>query len=139
MIKDLIFAKTQLPWLAQGMTALTRRQQSVATNLANAQTPGYRRQVVDFESDLARELHKGTTRGALVRTDPRHLGGGLDIRQVQSRVREADPQVDGPEAQTVVAEQEMSDLAQSQISFEAQVKLAHTQFEMLKMAIRGTR
>jgi flagellar basal-body rod protein FlgB len=139
MIKDLIFGKTQIPWLTQGMTALARRQQAVADNLANSQTPGYRRQVVDFEEDLRREFRKADLRGNLIRTDPRHLSGGMDLHRVESRVREADPQRDGPGSETVVVEQEMSDLAQSQISFEAQVKLAQTQFEMLKMAIKGMR
>ena len=46
------------------------RQAVVAGNVANADTPGYRRADVDFEAAL------GAAAGRLRTSDPRHIGGG---------------------------------------------------------------
>jgi flagellar basal-body rod protein FlgB len=138
MIKDLIFGKTILPGLKNGMDAMTQRQKAIADNTANAQTPGYRRKVVDFESKLQAAVGQ-PHRLNMTLTDSAHLAGKLDLSQVRPQMREADPRQDGEGSEQVVMEQEMSDLAQTQIKFEAAVKLAQARFEGLKAAIRGSR
>ncbi len=138
MIKDLIFGKTMLPGLGIGMNAMTQRQKAVADNTANAQTPGYHRKVVDFENKLRAAVNR-PHQLSLTLTEPGHINGQMKFAAVRPHMREADPKMDGAGADQVVMEQEMSSLAETQIRFEASVKLAQTQFEMLKMAIRGSR
>lgn len=138
MIKDLIFGKTMLPGLGAGLDAMALRQKAIADNTANAQTPGYRRKVVDFENKLQEAVNR-PHRTVLERTDDRHLSGRADLRLLRPNLRQADPAVDGPGSDQVVMEQEMSSLAETQIKFEAEAKLTQIQFEMLKMAIRGSR
>jgi flagellar basal-body rod protein FlgB len=45
--------------LTAGMRGASARQTVIADNIANAQTPGYRRQVLDFENVLAKALEDG--------------------------------------------------------------------------------
>lgn len=138
MLKDILFGRTAVPWLAKGMDAMANRQKAVADNIANAQSPGYKRKVVAFEEKLQNVL-KSQERERLVRTDPRHLKPQIPWSRLNPVFRDADERKDGPGAEEVAVEREMSDLAQTQLKFEAEVKLTHTQLEMLKMAIRGTR
>jgi flagellar basal-body rod protein FlgB len=138
MIRKLLFDKTVIPGLARGMDALAARQKAVAQNIANAQTPGYQRQVVLFEDDLRREVRR-LAEGRLMQTNPMHLPGRLEIGHVKAKTVSADERRDGPGSEELVVEREMSDLAETQLLYETEVRLTHTQLEMLKMAIRGTR
>jgi flagellar basal-body rod protein FlgB len=54
-----LFDTTQLA-LSRAMEGATMRQQAIATNIANADTPGYRRVDVDFESALKDALQADT-------------------------------------------------------------------------------
>lgn len=138
MIKELIFGKTPIPWLGKGLDALSDRQKAVAQNIANVQTPGYKRKVVLFENELRKVLkHQGQER--LVQTDPRHLPGCLMAKRVSPKTVIADERRDGPGSEELVVEREMSDLAETQLQYETEAKLTQTQIEMLKMAIRGSR
>ena len=139
MIKDLIFGKTMLPALHAGMDAMAQRQKAIADNIANAQTPGYKRKVVDFEDKLKTAL-RSPFRGCVESTALNHLSGRQGpLNVARPHLREADPKLDGPDANVVEMEHEMSSLAETQLRFEAEVKLARTQFEMLNMAIKGSR
>jgi flagellar basal-body rod protein FlgB len=65
--------------LHQALTGLARRQQAIAGNIANVDTPGYTRKDVAFESELRTAAGGG---GRLAVTDSRHIrgtsaGGGL--------------------------------------------------------------
>jgi flagellar basal-body rod protein FlgB len=52
--------------LTAGMRGASARQTVIAENIANAQTPGYRRRVLEFENVLAKALESGdVTSGAL--------------------------------------------------------------------------
>ena len=138
MIRKIIFDKTTIPQLARGLDALHARQKAIADNIANAQTPGYRRQVVLFEDELRKSVRRAGE-GRLVQTDPRHLPGCLATRPVRAQTVDADDRRDGAGSEELVIEREMSDLAQTQILYETEAKLAQGQFDVLKMAIRGTR
>ena len=138
MIRKLIFDKTPIPGLAQGLDALHARQKAIAQNVANTQTPGYHRQVVLFEDELQKSLRRAGE-GRLVQTDPQHLPGRLAAQPVRAKTVDADDRRDGPGSEELVIEREMSNLAETQILYETEAKLTQTQFEMLKMAIRGSR
>ena len=139
MIKELIFSKTVVPVLGKGMDALAGRQKAIAQNVANAQSPGYRRKVLLFEDELRRATRHAAQARELYRTHPDHLPSRPELSRVRPRLEVADDRRDGAGSEEIVIEREMADLAKTQIQFEAEVKLTHTQLEMLKMAIRGTR
>jgi len=138
MIRKIIFDKTTIPQLTRGLDALHARQKAIAQNIANTQTPGYHRQVVLFEDELRKSVRRAGE-GRLVQTDPQHLPGRLATQPVRAQTLEADERRDGSGSEELVIEREMSDLAETQILYESEAKLAQNQFEMLKMAIRGSR
>jgi flagellar basal-body rod protein FlgB len=136
MIKELLFGRTPVPLLGKGLDALHQRQKAVATNIANANSPGFTRRVVDFESELRGALVK--RRVSVERTHPDHLPGRNRLEGITPFLRPASDPKDGAGAEQVVVEREMADLAQTQLKYEAEAKLARSYFELLKMAIRGT-
>jgi flagellar basal-body rod protein FlgB len=138
MIRKLIFDKTPIPGLARGLDALSARQKAVAQNIANAQSPGYRRQVVLFEDELRQSLRRAGE-GRLVQTNPQHLPGRLATQPVRAQTVDADERRDGLGSEELVIEREMSDLAETQLLYETEAKLSQIQFDMLRMAIRGSR
>jgi len=51
------------------LDGLDRRQQAIASNIANLETPGYRAEEVDFESSLRAALQAGTPEDATISVD----------------------------------------------------------------------
>ena len=51
-----IFNSSNFNYLPRAMTAATIRQEVIADNVANVNTPNFRKSVVTFEDLLAREI-----------------------------------------------------------------------------------
>lgn len=58
---------------ASGMEAQARRLRHVAENIANADTPGYRRKTIDFRAEMDRAQGMTLVRTGPVQLDPRAL------------------------------------------------------------------
>jgi flagellar basal-body rod protein FlgB len=74
--------------LKRSMDASLLRREVIADNIANSDTPIFKRTVVTFESQLKRALDsEKVTHMPLLRTDPRHLSPHrvLDYQTVQPR------------------------------------------------------
>ncbi len=105
-----------------------KRQQVIASNIANSETPGYHPRRLEFESELQGAL---TSRGRIKRTDPRHFGSGGDVRRIAGRVR--------TEKDAVNVDQEMVILAENQILYEAAVQALNKKLGLLKYVAQGGR
>ena len=75
MIEQLV-SSTNFDYLSRGMTAASIRQEVISHNVANVNTPNYRKTILEFEDLLAREIYgdepeDGTLQ--MVRTNDRHL------------------------------------------------------------------
>ena len=70
-----IFNSSNFNYLPRAMTAANIRQEVIAHNVANVNTPNYRKSVVEFEDVLAREIYGDEPDGKLklVRTHRKHL------------------------------------------------------------------
>lgn len=90
------------------------RQRVIANNVANVNTPGFKKKAVRFEEFLRRAL-EGRRLG-LVTTDPRHLQPRLEIR----------PQVVTPPAVTMRADGNNVDLEEEMITLVANTLVYQT-------------
>ena len=73
---DEIMNSTNFNYLPRAMTAASMRQEVIANNIANVNTPNYRKKNVEFEDVLAREIYgEKVPEGKLqmVRTHREHL------------------------------------------------------------------
>ena len=64
-----------MDYLSRGLQAATMRHEVISDNIANVNTPKFKRSYVNFEDLLAKELHLDDEQGKLdiVRTHDRHL------------------------------------------------------------------
>jgi len=73
--------------LEQGLNATTIRRNLIANNIANIDTPGYKRAELSFESQLRRAITSETpSRLEAYKTDSRHIDFDkkIDFRDVQA-------------------------------------------------------
>jgi flagellar basal-body rod protein FlgB len=108
----------------RGLQGASLRQQVLANNLANANTAGFKRSDVDFESALASALGSGDA--------------GQALQQVSFS-----PQTDNTTSMTadgnnVDTDSEMSNLTQNAIQYETLAAVEQERMGMLKSAMGGS-
>lgn len=105
--------------LTQLMDASALRHRVIAQNVANVNTPGYRRREVTFETDLAKAL---ATPGPTAHAKPQVVV------------------VDGPErvdGNTVDIDREMNDLSKNALLYQAAAQIVSSRVASLRAAIAG--
>lgn len=115
-----------------------QKQQTIAANIANADTPGYAPARLEFEQDLQRALAEAES--AVPNEHPRHipLGGG-GVGQVEARVIRT-PDASGiGDRNGVEVDQEMIALAENQIMYEAATQMLSKKLGLLKYVIQDGR
>lgn len=108
--------------LERSLEAASLRQQTLANNIANANTPGFKRSRVEFEQHLAVALKTGD--------DP----ATVQARLIQERVSEG-----RPDGNNVDIEFEMTRLAENQIWHAALTRQITEHFARLRTAIHEGR
>jgi len=59
--------------LKKSLNATTLRHKTISNNIANVNTPNYKRQLVKFEEELQKHLTSSNNRISLARTKPNHI------------------------------------------------------------------
>ena len=130
------------------LTGLQQRQQAIANNIANVDTPNYKAKAVAFEEALQAELAgepKGPPKLArlgLDATDPRHIPlkpvvqGAVDARPVTYDTPDGTLRNDG---NTVDVDREMSKLAETTILYNAIGQMTASKLGLLRSAINEGR
>ncbi|NYE56893.1 flagellar basal body rod protein FlgB [Carboxydothermus ferrireducens] len=124
--------------LKLGIDAATIRQQAIAHNIANVNTPGYRKEVVVFEEKVQEFLNQKKGNFSLKTTHPRHLtakGFSLPFAEVKRETSTA-MRID---KNNVDIETEMVDLAYNQLYYETAVERLKGTLASLEMVITGGR
>jgi flagellar basal-body rod protein FlgB len=105
--------------LAQLLDAAALRHRVIAQNVANVNTPGYRRRAVEFEADLAKAL-----------TAP---GGTAHVRP-KVVIEDGPERVDG---NTVDIDREMNTLGKNALLYQAAATIMQSRVASLRAAISG--
>ncbi len=130
----------QLGTLRNAANLRAYRQEVLASNIANADTPNYKARDFDFKAALAAAT---SARGsfAMARTSPRHLDGrqGQPFANAPAGTEllyrtEFQAAVDG---NTVNMDVERAAFAENAIQLEATLTFLKKRFEGLQMAIQG--
>ncbi len=115
---------------AQGLLTYSRRAEVLASNLANADTPGYKARDVDFRAVL------GAARdGAQVRTNPRHMASGIGGSGAALLYRY--PQQPSLDGNTVEAPIEQAAFADNAMRYQASLRFLDGSVKSLLLAIKG--
>lgn len=111
------------------------RQELHASNIANAETPGYKAKKLDFEEALARALDVDDQL-AMKSSDSRHFDvGGGSFNNLQPEVYEDSNGIVSPDGNNVDRDQEMAEMAENKVMYDATVQLINKKLGLLKYAI----
>lgn len=123
--------------LEKSIDTAVARNQAISQNIANADTPGYKRKTVSFEDELTRVLNGNGFSGRIQHEKHIPIGGG-DINNITPRVKEDnsynDMRLDG---NNVDIDNEMAMLAKNTIKYNTLIQRLNGQFRNIKSVIRG--
>lgn len=115
------------------------RHKVLASNIANADTPGYKARDFDFSQELSRAMGQGRAESSglsLATTSSRHIAGGTGgtsgVHELMYRVP-AQPSLDG---NTVDMDQERTRFADNSVRYQANLTLLNSRIQGLKTAMQ---
>ena len=121
----------------QALQLRNYRQQLLASNIANADTPGYKARDIDFKSAMQAALDNSSQGGGLIKTSTQHLGANaaqpVPDQQVLYRTP-SQPSVDG---NTVEMDAERAQFADNAVRMEASLTFLNSQIKTMLAALQG--
>ncbi len=118
--------------LTGALDGLSQRQTAISTNIANAETPGYQRQTVQFEDRLRQAMGSAP----LATTDPGHMAmASHQSSSLAARPDAARMLSSRNDANNVDIEQEMTDLAETTIRYYAVADVLRSKLTTLRNVI----
>lgn len=120
--------------LARRMGWLGQRQEVLATNIANADTPKYRPK--DLVEDPFKRLLASETRPVqMAATKPGHMSGSKPSASAGSEGEKMKPYETAPSGNAVVLEQQMVKVAETQMDFQMMSSLYRKHLDMFRTAL----
>ncbi|HEY9724431.1 MAG TPA: flagellar basal body rod protein FlgB [Oscillatoriaceae cyanobacterium] len=130
---------SNLPVLSASLDGLTQRQQAIGENVANADTPGYKRIEVSYEAKLRAAIQGDQGDGLpLEVNDARQftLGPSANLSNFQPDVRRVTNEDYRNDKNDVDIEMEMANLANTNITYNTLATLTKDKFDDLKTIMR---
>ncbi len=132
-----LFAGQAFMGLKQGLDAQSMRQRVIANNIANVNTPGFKKSTLNFESLLKKALGREPVN--LITTDPRHYGAAPRLAELKPEIwinRATSMREDG---NNVDLDEEMTNLAANDIAYQATARDLSERISLLRYVITGGR
>lgn len=125
--------------LAATMNFRQMRQELIASNIANAETPGYKAKRLDFEEALARAIDIDEQQ-KLNTKDDRHFNvGGGGFNNLEPEIYEDPNGIVSDDGNNVNREEEMVKMAENKILYDAAVQLMNKKLGLMKYTITSER
>ena len=113
------------------------RQELLASNIANADTPNYKARDVNFASALQNALAGTSTELPVVQTSPMHLEGNAGSSILGAPVMYRKPVQPSADGNTVDMDVERAQFADNALRYEASVRFVSDQMRLMLTAIQG--
>ena len=112
-----------------------QRQQLLASNIANADTPNYKARDIDFGAAMSAALDKSSPASAMQRTNAAHLGEGELVAGVKPGFRkEVQGNIDG---NTVDMDVERNEFTENALRYEVSLTMLNMQIKGILSAIQS--
>lgn len=115
----------------KSLSASWMRNKAISNNIANVNTPNYKREDVSFEDVLKRSLDKNSIK--LQTSDSRHINFTSNLTPIYTKDSDTAFRKDG---NNVNIDTEMAKLAENQIKYNALTRQLNDTFKRIKMAIK---
>ena len=134
---DRLFSSPPVTSLEKALTGSALRHRVIGNNIANVNTPGFKRSEVSFEAELASAAQGETNTGGLTRTHEKHLP--LVAKTPASPVKNITNTSLRTDGNNVDVDAEMAGMAKNNIFYNAVAQGIGSYYTMLKSAINGGR
>lgn len=135
MLEQIMNSST-MDYLSRGLSAANLRQSVISNNIANVNTPNFKKSDVIFEDLLAKELYGDTSgRLALVRTHDNHLPIATGPNEVEARVELQGTTTMRVDKNNVDIDVEMANLAKNQVYYNSMAKEIGSYITRIKSSI----
>ncbi len=137
MLLDKLYDSKMYIALRKQIDTTTLRQKVIANNLANVETPHYKRNEVRFEDAFKMALEKNPTRIPGWRTDARHMpiNPKTDLHDVVPEIWRQNDTLSRADDNNVDLDVEMAQLAKNQLLYDAVMERMSATFKGLNKAI----
>ena len=126
----------ELAFHSRALTLLGHREQLLASNIANADTPNYKARDIDFAKALRRAQGAAGDGVSLARTSSGHLGGGgnsaLGVKPLYRTA--VQPSIDGNTVDTNI---EQAKFAENALQYMATLQFMNGKIQSTLLALRG--
>ncbi|MEW5953982.1 MAG: flagellar basal body rod protein FlgB [Bacillota bacterium] len=131
----MLFNNSSFIVLEKQLDASALRQQVIANNIANANTPGFKKSEVSFNDQLRAALD--TKRIHLQANSPRHITARHPLHNIAPLVKTTEDTIMTYGQNNVDTEQEMVNLAANTILYNAASRMLGGKFTTMGHIIRG--
>ncbi|MDR2877127.1 MAG: flagellar basal body rod protein FlgB [Chromatiales bacterium] len=120
---------------AQALKLYGQRAETLAANMANADTPGYKARDIDFKSVLQGAMGAGDS--AMMRSDARHISPDIDLVTGAARLMYRIPLQPSADGNSVDVQTEQAQFTQNAMRHQASFTFLDGTIKNLISAIRG--
>jgi flagellar basal-body rod protein FlgB len=121
---DGVFSDLTTDTLAKCLDAVGFKHRVIADNIANVETPGFKRSEVNFEGQLRSALSSGSEETAEAR-----------IRTIQAQAQVDYSSPSRPDGNNVSIDREMAEMTKNTLQYESLVQLMELKGSMIRSAI----
>lgn len=125
--------------LQKGLDAAQLRQDVIANNIANVDTPGFKASHVEFETLMQQALSEDDDTFVGKRTNPKHIaiGSADSPEEVQARVVQDSDSTMRMDENNVDVDAQMVEMIKNSVYYNTLTLKLSNQLDRLKMAIDG--
>jgi flagellar basal-body rod protein FlgB len=121
----------------QALSLRAERQRLIASNIANADTPGYVARDMDFAQALKEATGAAAPAGQLSLSQPGHLGGSPGGARAEANLLYATPSQTNLDRNTVDMDRERASFVDNSVKYEATLRFINGGVRTMLDAIRG--
>ncbi len=125
--------------LATSLKFRQMRQELISSNIANAETPGYKAKRIDFEEALARALDVDGQMGMGTNDSKHYDVGSGGFSNLEPTIYNDPNGVVSENGNTVDKDDEMARMAENKILYDASVQLLNKKLGLMKYVIGSER
>lgn len=127
-----------LDFQAQALSLRSERQRLIASNIANADTPGYVAREMNFAQALKEATGAGQPATTLTASQPGHIGANAATSGTSlSTLQYAAPSQTNLDRNTVDMDRERASFADNTVKYEATLRFINANVKMTLSAITG--
>ncbi|TXK70174.1 flagellar basal body rod protein FlgB [Paenibacillus sp. N3.4] len=123
--------------MERSLDASTLRQKVVANNVANVDTPNFKRSDVVFEELLQGQMSSSTPSIEGYRTDPRHFLIGNSKMLPNSEIKTDQSTAINTNLNNVDMDYEMSLMAKNQLKYNTMIQQMNSEFKKMRTVLGG--